>query len=36
MPAVRDSMDSSPATVHPETPVEELVARLDVLGARAA
>jgi CBS domain-containing protein len=28
MPAVRDIMDSSPATVSPETPVEELVAVL--------
>jgi CBS domain-containing protein len=28
MPAVRDIMDSSPATVHPETPVEEVVALL--------
>ena len=28
MPAVRDIMDSSPATVHPDTPVEEVVALL--------
>jgi CBS domain-containing protein len=28
MPAVRDIMDSSPATVRPETPVEEVVAML--------
>ena len=28
MPAVREIMDSSPATVHPDTPVEEVVALL--------
>jgi CBS domain-containing protein len=32
MPAVRDIMDASPATVRPETPVEEVVALLRAHG----
>ena len=39
MPAVREIMDSSPATVHPDTPVAVVVALLcehKLLGALAA
>ncbi len=39
MAAVRDIMDSSPATAHPDTPVAEVVALLrehELLGALAA
>jgi hypothetical protein len=39
MPAVREIMDSSPATVHPDTPEAEVVAPLcehELLGALAA
>jgi predicted transcriptional regulator len=39
MPAVREIMDSSPATVHPDTPVAVVVALLcehQLLGVLAA